>query len=46
MKVQYQRKQLIPDQIESINVLKGEVALKKYGAEGVSGVIEISTKKE
>ena len=35
-----------PDQIESINVLKGEVALKKYGAEGVSGVIEISTKKE
>jgi TonB-dependent SusC/RagA subfamily outer membrane receptor len=39
-------KALDPNQIESINVLKGESAIKKYGEKGASGVIEILTKKE
>jgi TonB family protein len=38
-------KSLDPDNIESINVLKGESALKKYGEEGQHGVVEIITKK-
>ncbi len=33
------------DQIESINVLKGKSAIKKYGKEAEDGVIEITTKK-
>lgn len=34
-----------PNTIESINVLKGKSATKKYGEEGKNGVIEITTKK-
>jgi uncharacterized Zn ribbon protein len=35
-----------PNNIESINVLKGKSAQEKYGDKGVNGVIEIVTKKE
>ncbi len=35
-----------PDDINAMNVLKGEAAIKKYGTKGVNGVIEIETKKE
>ncbi len=34
-----------PDDIQSINVLKGDNAKKKYGKRGENGVIEITTKK-
>lgn len=34
-----------PNTIKSINVLKGENAVKKYGEKGKNGVIEIITKK-
>jgi protein TonB len=33
-----------PDAIQSISVLKGESAIKRYGVEGKDGVIEITTK--
>ncbi len=36
---------MTPDKIQSINVLKGEAAIKKYGNKGKNGVIEISTKE-
>ena len=32
--------------IQSINVLKGKIAIKKYGAKGKDGVIEITTKNK
>ncbi|MBK0382127.1 TonB family protein [Pedobacter sp. SD-b] len=35
-----------PGDIESMNVLKGESAIKKYGDKGINGVIEITTKKK
>ena len=35
-----------PDNIEKMNVLKGEAALKLYGDKGKNGVIEITTKKK
>ena len=35
-----------PDNIESINVLKGEVATNKYGDRAKHGVIEIRTKQD
>lgn len=35
-----------PDGIESINVIKGDAAIKKYGDKGVNGVVEITTKKD
>ncbi|HKK77542.1 MAG TPA: M56 family metallopeptidase [Saprospiraceae bacterium] len=35
-----------PADIESINVLKGESATKKYGDAGTEGVVEITTKKK
>ena len=38
--------QLESDQIESINVLKDEAAIKKYGKDGKYGVVEITTKVE
>jgi TonB-dependent SusC/RagA subfamily outer membrane receptor len=41
-----QMKGLDPDQIESINVLKGEAALEKHGKKAANGVIEITTKKQ
>jgi TonB-dependent SusC/RagA subfamily outer membrane receptor len=34
-----------PDKIESLNVLKGEAAIAKYGEKAKDGVIEIKTKK-
>ena len=37
---------LDPKNIESINVLKGETATKKYGKKGENGVVEITLKKE
>ncbi|TKC00744.1 M56 family metallopeptidase [Pedobacter cryophilus] len=40
------KKDLNPNEIESINVLKGEAAIKKYGDKGKDGVIEITTKKK
>ena len=36
---------LKPDQIATINVLKGESAMKKYGEKGKDGVVEVTTKK-
>ncbi|MDE3252003.1 MAG: hypothetical protein KGO92_04295, partial [Bacteroidota bacterium] len=37
---------LSPYKIQSINVLKNESALKKYGADGKNGVVEIITKTD
>lgn len=34
-----------PDDIESINVLKGESAISRYGQDGKNGVVEITLKK-
>jgi outer membrane receptor protein involved in Fe transport len=34
-----------PDNIQSVNVLKGDKALAKYPESGANGVIEIITKK-
>lgn len=34
-----------PSRIESVHVLKGESAIKKYGDKGKNGVMEITTKK-
>jgi len=36
--------QLKPDDIDRINVLKGEAAIEKYGQDGANGVVEIFTK--
>ena len=38
--------ELKPDSIESINVLKGESAIEKYGDKGKDGVIIVKTKKK
>lgn len=38
-------KLIAPDKIASVNVLKGEEAIKKYGEKGKQGVVEIMTKK-
>lgn len=35
-----------PETIQSINVLKGEMATKKYGSKGKDGVLEITLKKQ
>lgn len=40
-----QIQKLSPDKIQSMNVLKGEEATKKYGDKGKNGVIEITMKK-
>ncbi|MEO6453294.1 MAG: N-acetylmuramoyl-L-alanine amidase [Ginsengibacter sp.] len=37
-------KQISPYEFQSLNVLKGEIAIKKYGNIGKDGVIEITTK--
>ena len=37
---------LNPSNIESMNVLKGDMATKKYGEKGKNGVVEITIKKE
>ncbi len=39
-------KKISPDNIESMNVLKGESATKKYGKKAKNGVLEITTKKK
>ncbi|MCT8338527.1 hypothetical protein MG296_00535 [Flavobacteriaceae bacterium TK19130] len=36
--------ELLPEQIESVNVIKGEKAVDKYGPKAMDGVIEIKTK--
>ncbi len=36
---------LNPEQIETVNVLKGEKAVAKYGQKGADGVIEVVTKE-
>jgi bla regulator protein BlaR1 len=36
---------LNPDNVASVNVLKGDVAIKKYGEKAKDGVVEIITKK-
>ena len=38
-------KEINPNTIESINVIKGEKAIEKYGDQGKNGVIEIKMKK-
>ena len=38
-------KELDPNDIKEINVLKGEKAINKYGEDGINGVIEITLKK-
>lgn len=35
-----------PSEIESINVVKGDMAVEKYGDKGQNGVIEVHSKKE
>ena len=39
-----ERANISPNNIQSINVLKGESAVKKYGEKGKNGVVEIITK--
>jgi TonB-dependent SusC/RagA subfamily outer membrane receptor len=39
-------KNMNPNNIQSINVLKGEKATAKYAEKGANGVIEITTKKQ
>ncbi|SHJ88743.1 M56 family metallopeptidase [Pseudozobellia thermophila] len=38
-------KKTVPETIESVNVLKGEAARKKYGEKGSHGVVEVTLKK-
>ena len=38
-------KALLPENIESVHVLKGEIATQKYGKKGENGVIEVTLKK-
>lgn len=38
-------KKISPDQIKSINIIRGEAAVSKYGEEARAGVMEITTKK-
>jgi len=38
-------KDIKPDQIESIDILKGEFAVKNYGDKGKNGVVIVTTKK-
>ena len=38
-------KEINPNEIESVNILKGEAGIKKYGKEAKKGVIEIIIKK-
>ena len=39
-------KEINPDNIKTMNVLKGKKAIDKYGKKAENGVIEITTKKE
>ena len=38
-------KEINPESIEKVNVLKGKIAIKKYGGKAVNGVVEITTKQ-
>ena len=38
-------KEINPNEIESVNILRGEAAIKKYGKEAQRGVIDIIPKK-
>ena len=44
-KADYDLKKVDPDNIQVVNVLKGQKATEKYGTKGASGVVEITTKK-
>jgi hypothetical protein len=39
-------KAISPNNIESVNVLKGEQAMQKYQEDGKNGVVEIKLKHE
>ncbi|WP_111706677.1 M56 family metallopeptidase [Lutibacter citreus] len=41
-----EQKNIKPDEIKRIDVLKGEAAIKKYGVKGENGVVEITSKVE
>lgn len=43
---EFMEEKLQPEDVEKINVLKGTVALEKYGEDAEVGVIEITTKKD
>ena len=38
--------EMSPNDIKAVSVLKGDMAIKKYGDKGAKGVIEITTKKK
>ncbi|MBD0824003.1 M56 family metallopeptidase [Aestuariibaculum marinum] len=40
------KKEISPESIERVNVLKGKAAIEKYGEKGKNGVIEITSKKK
>ncbi|MCO4822556.1 MAG: TonB-dependent receptor plug domain-containing protein [Flavobacteriaceae bacterium] len=41
-----QMKEIDPNNIKTVNVIKGDAAEKKYGEKGKNGVVEINTKKK
>ena len=43
---EFNLKDLTPEQIKSVNVIKPEIAIEKYGDKGKNGVVEITTKKK
>jgi len=45
-KTKKEMEEISPDQIKSIDIIKGEAAIKAYGAEAKDGVIKITTKKK
>ncbi|MCK0155842.1 TonB-dependent receptor plug domain-containing protein [Cellulophaga sp. F20128] len=45
MESSFDMESIDPDNIKSVNVLKGEKATEKYGKKGKDGVVEITTKK-
>lgn len=45
-KADFDVKQVNTDNIEAVNVLKGEKATEKYGTKGVNGVVEVTIKKK
>jgi TonB-dependent SusC/RagA subfamily outer membrane receptor len=45
-KTQKEMDAMSPDQIKSVEILKGDAAIKAYGAEAKDGVIKITTKKK
>ncbi len=45
IRTDFEMNKISPDNIQSINVLKGESAKAKYAEKGANGVVEITTKK-